>query len=107
MNTKQLAIAVLILGTSVLAAQNEKKAATVRIKKVENINGVEKVTDTTYTTDDPGSIKMDDGNIQINEIKDGKGTKKMMIMNVESDGSGKAMSDAEIQKKIEEFTIDD
>jgi hypothetical protein len=104
--TKQLVIAALILGTTVLTAQNEKKA-TVRIKKVENINGVEKVTDTTYTTNDPGSIKMEDGNMQINEIKDGKGTKKVVIMNVESDGSAKAMSDEEIQSKINAFTIDD
>jgi hypothetical protein len=106
-NVKQLAIAALILGTSVLTAQTEKKTATVRIKKVENINGVEKVTDTTYTTDDPTSIKMEHGNVEIKELRDGKGTKKVVIMDVESDGKGKEMTDAEIQSKIEAFTIDD
>src|ERR1051325_8702529 len=37
------------------SAQTEKKKATVRIRTVENINGVEKIKDTTYTTDNPGS----------------------------------------------------
>lgn len=111
---KQLTMAALILATSVFTAQTEsqspnkaEKTATVRIKKVENINGVEKVTDTTYTTNDPSSIKMEGGNIQINETKDSKGTKKTIIMNVENGGSGKEMSDAEIQSKVEAFTIED
>lgn len=112
MKTKQLVLAVLILGTSVLFAQNENlpvdkegKKATVRIKKVENINGVEKITDTTYTTDDPSSIQMENGNVEIKEMNDGKGTKKVVIMNVEGDGA--KMTDEEIKTKIEAFTIDD
>jgi hypothetical protein len=108
MKTRQLLIAALITGASVLTAQNEAgKKATVHIKKVENINGVEKVTDTTYTTDDPASIKMEGGNMEIKETKDGKGTKKVVIMNVEENGDGTKMSDEELQTKMEAFTIDD
>src|SRR4051812_36254299 len=39
-----------------IPAQEAKKKTTVRIKKVENINGVVKTTDTTYTTDDPSTF---------------------------------------------------
>lgn len=61
----------ILIGTFVLAASlamaqaekapAEKKSATVRIKKIENINGVEKITDTTFTTDDLSSIKPVEG----------------------------------------------
>ncbi len=112
MKTKQLVLAVLILGTTVLSAQNENppagnagKKATVRIKKVENINDVEKINDTTYTTGDPSAIQMDNGNVEIKEMKDGKGTKKVVIMNVEGDGA--KMTEDEMKTKIEAFTMDD
>lgn len=50
MKTTNFIIAALLFSGQVLLAQNEKKAHTVRIKKIENINGVQKVTDTTFTT---------------------------------------------------------
>lgn len=106
MKTKQLMMTALILGTSVLAAQTEKKSTTVRIKKVENINGVEKVTDTAYTTSDPSIIKMDDGNIEINEMNDGKGMKKTIIMNIDNAGSGKQLTDKELEQKMEQIEFD-
>lgn len=58
MKTTQFLLAALLLSTGIIFAQNEKKPMTVRIKKVEKINGVEKVTDTTYTTTDYNSVMM-------------------------------------------------
>jgi hypothetical protein len=82
---KSIVIA-LITGTFVLSAalanaQEEKKKATVRIKKVEKINGVEKITDTTYTTDDVTILKMEEGTVNVKECtgKDGKVQKIIMV----------------------------
>lgn len=111
-----------IFSVSLLAAQTtEKKQATVRIKKVENINGVETITDTTFTTSDPSTIKMGNGtNIQTVDIsgddKEGK-TEKVIIINDEvvgeenenvkiiHKGDGKEMN-AEIEKALKEAGID-
>lgn len=54
--TTLLTCMLLITSLAITAQDTQKKQATVRIKKVENINGVEKVTDTTYTTDDANVI---------------------------------------------------
>jgi hypothetical protein len=86
MKTKFI-ICLFVIGASLANAQNENlpadkagKKATVHIKKIENINGVEKVTDTTYTTDDPALV-ISDENTTIHEFKDKDGkTQKMMIV---------------------------
>ncbi len=62
---KMIMMSALLLSASLLVAQSANKPATVRIKKIENINGVEKITDTTFTTNDPASIKTEDGTIDI------------------------------------------
>ncbi|MGZ4088796.1 MAG: hypothetical protein ACXVPD_15085, partial [Bacteroidia bacterium] len=62
----------LLLSVALAPAQTEKKQATVRIKKVQNINGVETVTDTTYTTDDASAINVGNGQVQIIDTGDGK-----------------------------------
>lgn len=51
MKTKIIA-ALLLLSLGIAQAQTEKKKATVRIKKVEMVNGKEKITDTTFVMDD-------------------------------------------------------
>jgi hypothetical protein len=73
MKTTLLSAAFLL---SVLAvnAQTEKKQATVHIKKVEKINGVEKVTDTTFTTSEP--VRLADG-------------KDVQFINMEGEGDDK------------------
>lgn len=120
MKTQLVTIALMIAGLS-LNAQTTKKEATVRIKKVENINGVETVTDTTFTTNDPSTIKLGDGtDIQtiniIGDEKDGK-TEKVVIVNSEvvggegenvkiiHKGNSKEM-DAEIEKALKEAGVD-
>src|ERR1700752_2712256 len=55
MKIKLLTCALLLASFAIMA--QEKKQAKVHIKKVENINGVEKVTDTTYVTDDVSGYK--------------------------------------------------
>jgi len=120
MKTQLVTIALMIAGLS-LNAQTTKKEATVRIKKVEIINGVETVTDTTFTTSDPSAIKLGDGtDIQtiniIGDEKDGK-TEKVVIVNSET-GSGEGENvkiihkgdskemDAEIEKALKEAGVD-
>lgn len=92
MKTKQILASLFVITALFMAAQAPEKKATVRIKKVENINGVEKVTDTTYTTSDLSVINTGDGDVEIKEImgKDGK-IKKMVIVNSES-ANGKSGS---------------
>jgi Skp family chaperone for outer membrane proteins len=79
---KKVFTCALLLASIAIAAQTtEKKQAKVRIKKVENINGVETITDTTYITDDPSSIKVAEGTIDIiGEGKDGK-VERVVIIN--------------------------
>lgn len=88
MKTKTILLSALILGCTAMGAQSNKKA-TVRIKKVENINGVEKIVDTTYTVDDASALKLEDGSavISTSGSPDGK-TKKIMIYNDVSEVNG-------------------
>lgn len=76
-----------LLSASLLAAQTTGKPATVRIKKIENINGVEKITDTTFTTNDHESIKLENGTIDVIGGKEGKMVKAIVI----DDGNGETM----------------
>ena len=108
----QLATAVLMIaGLSLNAQTTEKKEATIRIKKVENINGVEKITDTTFTTDNPENFKWQDkeGNVLVNEIK-GEDGKLMKIVTIDEIGPDAKMMDekqinAEIEKAMKEAGV--
>ncbi len=100
-----------LLSASLLVSQTTNKPATVRIKKIENINGVEKITDTTFTTNDPASIKMEDGNIEIINDTDGDMVKTVVInhgdgetINIEGMESGKL--NEEIDKAMKDAGID-
>ena len=106
-----------LLSTTLLVAQSTDKKATVRIKKIENINGVEKITDTTYTTNDPGSIKLENGTIDIigntGDAKDGNIVKTIIIndengkqSNVDLSELSKEM-DIELKKALKEAGIDE
>ncbi len=121
MKTKFITCALLLTGLAMNAQTNEKKEATVRIKKVENINGVETITDTTFTTDDPSAIKSGDGaDIQIINIagddKDGKMGKVVIINDEVGNGDNSKMkivhkgdskeTDAEIEKALKEAGVD-
>lgn len=109
-----------ILSASLMAAQtSEKKQATVRIKKVENINGVETVTDTTFKTDDVSAVQLgNDVNIQtINIIGDDNNGRMEKVVIVDHE-SGKDEQfilkdipdmknlDAEIEKALKEAGVD-
>jgi len=95
----------LFAGTSFLHAQST--SATVRIKKIENINGVERVTDTTYTTNDPDFVGLehDDDIRKIIEgdEKNGKVIKKITLNhNTESAKN----TGAEIEQALKEAGLD-
>lgn len=79
----QVSIWALLLSASFATSQTEDKPVTIRIKKIENINGVEKVTDSTYTTKGPVNIHNLEG-ITIKEndcLKDGKANKMVIVTN--------------------------
>jgi hypothetical protein len=96
----------LLLSTLAVSAQNEKKAeekkkATVHIKKIENINGVEKITDTIYTVDDASSLlAMGPGNIQISDVKDGKGDGKTVKVFIVNDEKVSSNNDEKMDIKV-------
>ncbi len=105
--------AALLLSTVLVTAQ-EKKQAKVHIKKIENINGVEKVIDTTYTTDDLSVINAGGENIEVIELGDGKKgiTKKIIINGKEGEETDVKilrnvdMNDAEIENVLKEAGVD-
>lgn len=90
------------------AQTSSKKQATVHIKKVENINGVEKVTDTTYITSDPTAmmtIVSDDGSMQqdmiiINGPADGKKRTAEQTINETMEKMGIDPSDQKVKKTV-------
>lgn len=113
---KTMMMSALLLGTSLLVAQNANKPATVRIKKIENINGVEKITDTTFTTNDPASIKIDNGTIDIVGLENGQEGQMIKTVIVDNENSDnvtvdiKGLSkeiDAEIEKALKEAGVDE
>lgn len=81
-------------------ATSEKKQTTVRIKKVENINGVERITDTTYTTDDIESVKIEDG---MGGTMDGKQIQIIELKGEELKGN---LTEVEKEQKIKELTAE-
>ena len=87
---KHLITGAFLLSAALLTAQEtktttENKPTVIRVKKVENINGVEKITDTTYTVNGP--VKLDDldelgsGRVKNKEssAKNGKSEKIVII----------------------------
>ena len=116
MKTKLFTCAFLLAALAITAQNNdtkEKKEATVRIKKVENINGVEKVTDTTYTVSDPDIIISGDHiqHIKIKDSPDESGYEYKTVIIDDKDGKGEPQievrtgdpkRDAEIEKQLRE-----
>jgi len=108
-----LITAALVLSTTLATAQ-EKKQAKVHIKKIENINGVETVTDTTYTTNDLSIINAGDEKIEVIELGDGKkGMQKKIIINGKEGDEANVkiirkgdMNDEEINKALKEAGVD-
>lgn len=65
----QTILSTLLLGTSLLTAQTTEKPVTVKVKKIEIINGVERISDTTYTVNSSLIMKHSDslrGKVLIN-----------------------------------------
>ncbi len=92
--------------------QNETKQTKVRIKKIENINGVEKVTDSTYTINGPVRINgLDENNII--ETKEGDTEKKTVIITNHIDGDQASsinkedLNDEQIQRALKAAGVDD
>jgi hypothetical protein len=75
-----------VMSISMLFGQTEKKKATIRVRQVENVNGVETIKDTTFTSDDPNVILLNNHNLNLKEINQkGVTYKKISIMNDLSD----------------------
>jgi hypothetical protein len=99
------------------ATAQTKEQSTVRIKKIETINGVKTVTDTTYTVDDASSIVLNDGAIHINGLPGdaGEGSIKTIILNDKDDGKTLVIEDLdqldkqidmEVKKALKEAGVD-
>lgn len=103
-----------IFSSAVLMAQTQEKKAVVHIKKVENINGVERVIDTTYTIDNPESLKWEE-EIKLPEgvqINPGDSKTMKVIVNKEGDGdedikiiTGDSSLNKEIEKAMQEAGV--
>lgn len=82
-----------------VTAQTGNKQTTVRIKQVKNINGVETVTDTTFSTNDPASVKLQGADISIRELKGGNhATAKTIIIHDNANGN----TTEEMEKRMAE-----
>jgi hypothetical protein len=95
-------LSAMLLGTQLLTGQTNNKTATVRIKKVERINGVEKITDTTFETTDPHQLELNGGSSTFEEIidKEGKKVKIMIIDGEKENGSPRIIIDGkEVDKQ--------
>lgn len=79
------------------STSHEKKHATIQIKKIENINGVEKITDTTYTTDNIELIAINEETAGIFEGKDIK------MIEIKGEELNSDLSEAEKSKKLKEL----
>jgi len=92
MNTKQIIMSAMLISASLLNAQTKDQPATVRMKKTVVINGVEKTTDTTFTTNNPSAMELEGGNVNIQEIRDENGKiKRIVTVNneIETDKDGR------------------
>jgi Secretion system C-terminal sorting domain len=104
---------VVFFSTNVIA-QSDKKA-TIRIKRVENINGVEKVSDTSFIADDAAMVKLHGENVDIKEIKESDGTVKKVVIIKDKSGNSKGdkstisleKSDVDLEKLINEMELKD
>ncbi|MBK9284078.1 MAG: T9SS type A sorting domain-containing protein [Sphingobacteriaceae bacterium] len=103
---KKLVLLISVLSLGCLQAQENSKKATVRIKKVEKINGVEKITDTTYTVDENDKMIWTDeeqGNVDIEINEDGKPCeKKIIIRKNAEDGSLTELHEEITDEKMKE-----
>lgn len=100
-----LARGLLILGCLLIvgaatAQTKSKEPSTVHIKKIETINGVTKVTDTTYTSTDPASIIIKDGTIDINSLPGGEDGGIHTIIRSNATGKTSVTGDKELDEQI-------
>jgi hypothetical protein len=114
---KTLILSAALLSNCILNAQsenkqNETKQTRVRIKKIENINGVEKVTDSTYTINGPVQINgLSENNVL--ETKDGDKERKTVIITDHIGGDEASsvnkedLNDEQIQKALKAAGVDD
>jgi hypothetical protein len=101
-----------IFFSTIVFSQTEKKA-TVHLKRVETINGVEKISDTSFISDGASVIQFNGENVDIQELKGGDSSVKKVIMMNDTDENNKAgksaikleKGDAELEKLIKEMDL--
>lgn len=101
---KTVFISGVLLCALAATAQTGNKQTTVRIKQVKNINGVETVSDTTFSTNDPASIKLQGTDINVNDVKGRNGATAKTIIISDTD-NGKAKEDVEKLLAEQELAI--
>lgn len=84
-----LILGCLLVAGAATAQTKSKEPSTVHIKKIETINGVTKVTDTTYTSTDQASILIKDGIIDIRSLPGEEDEIIHTMMSNNTTGTGK------------------
>lgn len=103
-----------LLSTLTSTAQS-KEPTTVHIKKIETVNGVKTVSDTTYTVGEASSIILNDGTVKITGLPDDikEGSFKTIILNDKNGGKitlGEDLDkqiDIEVKNALKEAGIDE
>ncbi len=71
-----------IMNITALFGQTSKKKATIRIRQVENVNGIETIKDTSFTSEDPKVMVLNNHNLNLKEINgDSITLRKIFISN--------------------------
>ncbi len=93
----------LLLGAAMLSGQEPNRQATVRIKKVQTVNGVQKITDTTYFAADDAIIDFEGAEARFTERIDREGKIEKLVM-IKNDNSDVLITDGEFAE-IESFSF--
>lgn len=100
----QIIVWALLLCLSALKAQTNEKKTTIRVKKIETVNGVEKISDTTYTIDGPFKLDSNESD-KTKIITNNKPPKNTFIVTEEINNadieSMSSIKDSELNNEIE------
>ncbi|MDI1355977.1 MAG: T9SS type A sorting domain-containing protein [bacterium] len=99
----QIILGAFFLSASLLHSQSDTETHTVRIKKVQNINGTETISDTTYQVSGPITLK-DAPGIKIEEketVINGK-PRKMVVVIDEMHGNDSALQTVKMEEVMDE-----
>lgn len=102
---KLILIGTCLCCASGLFAQSDEKPVTIRIKKIENVNGIEKVSDTTFTTTNPAAYQIQEGKMESLHWDEKDEAGKKIIRIQEGSGDSEIIIDNDFNGSAETITI--